>query len=105
MDCRRAKVFSFCLTTLSIKSLTHTLAPANYQISLYYIEQLPLYLFCPLAKEKLVCYGAGIKRERGGTGRRTGFRFQRGNPWGFESLRSHHLSKKKPINLFPYGDI
>jgi hypothetical protein len=28
---------------------------------------------------------------RGGTGRRTGFRFQRRNLWGFESLRPPHL--------------
>src|SRR5262249_3800336 len=31
--------------------------------------------------------------ESGGTGRRTGFRFQRGNPCGFESRLSHYLSK------------
>jgi catechol 2,3-dioxygenase-like lactoylglutathione lyase family enzyme len=28
-------------------------------------------------------------RERGGTGRRAGFRSRWGNPWGFESPRSH----------------
>ena len=28
--------------------------------------------------------------ESGGIGRRTGFRFQRGSPWGFESPLSHH---------------
>jgi catechol 2,3-dioxygenase-like lactoylglutathione lyase family enzyme len=30
-------------------------------------------------------------RERGGTGRRAGFRSRWGNPWGFESPRSHTL--------------
>jgi hypothetical protein len=30
-------------------------------------------------------------RERGGTGRRAGFRSRWGNPWGFESPRSHPL--------------
>ncbi len=30
--------------------------------------------------------------ESGGIGRRTGFRFQRGSPWGFESPLSHHRS-------------
>ena len=28
---------------------------------------------------------------RGGTGRRTGFRFQRRKAWGFDSLRPHHV--------------
>src|SRR5262249_16376086 len=30
--------------------------------------------------------------ESGGIGRRTGFRFQRGSPWGFESPLSHHVT-------------
>ncbi len=32
-------------------------------------------------------------RGRGGTGRRAGFRYQWGNPWGFESLRPHQLTR------------
>src|SRR5882672_11118006 len=34
----------------------------------------------------------GGRREGGGIGRRTGFRFQRRKAWGFESLPSHHAA-------------
>ena len=33
--------------------------------------------------------------ESGGTGRRAGFRFQWGNPWGFESLLSHQAHSRR----------
>src|SRR5947207_10809372 len=33
-------------------------------------------------------------RDRGGTGRRAGLRILWGNPWGFESLRSHPKSAR-----------
>ena len=35
--------------------------------------------------------------ECGGTGRRAGFRFQWGNPWGFESLHSHHIYTERVL--------
>src|ERR1044072_7100751 len=38
--------------------------------------------------------------ESGGIGRRTGFRFQRGSPWGFESPLSHQaLALMRPEGL------
>lgn len=36
----------------------------------------------------------------GGIGRRTGFRYQRSNPWGFESLHPHQcivLSERREV--------
>jgi hypothetical protein len=35
----------------------------------------------------------GLARENGGTGRRAGFRFRWGNPWGFESPFSHRVMR------------
>jgi hypothetical protein len=38
---------------------------------------------------ELAVVSSTAARERGGTGRRAGFRSRWGNPWGFESPRSH----------------
>ena len=44
-----------------------------------------------LRKDFMACRGGSCSYcESGGTGRRAGFRFQWGNPWGFESPLSHH---------------
>ena len=43
----------------------------------------------------------GRIRESGGTGRRTGFRFQRVTPWGFESPLSHHVRRVPFQAVFP----
>ncbi len=43
----------------------------------------------------LRCAGRGKQRESGGIGRRTGFRFQRVKPSGFESRLSHHMGRAR----------
>ena len=50
----------------------------------------------PEAKsDRAVVVSSTAACERGGTGRRAGFRSRWGNPWGFESPRSHTLTFTK----------
>ena len=47
----------------------------------------------------------GVLREDGGIGRRTGFRFQRGNPWGFDSPSSYFFFFLVMMFLAGYGVV